>query len=60
MLDHHLGHPDVAAAVIGAIKAVLEDSDLRTPDHGGVAGAADMTAAIRSALVHSAENKTVS
>ncbi len=38
MLDHPLGDPDVAAAVIGAIKAVLEDSDLRTPDHGGVAG----------------------
>jgi tartrate dehydrogenase/decarboxylase/D-malate dehydrogenase len=59
MLDH-LGHPDAAAAIVAAITAVLEGSDLRTPDLGGTARTADMTIAISGALVDVPKNKTVS
>ncbi len=48
MLDR-LGRPDAASAIVSAITAVLEGSDLRTPDLGGTAGTADITIAIGGA-----------
>jgi len=49
MLDH-LGHPDAADDIVGAITRVLAESDIRTPDLGGTAGTAELTAAITDAL----------
>ncbi|WP_082909025.1 tartrate dehydrogenase [Mycolicibacterium iranicum] len=49
MLDH-LGHPDAADAVLRAIRDVLAETDVRTPDLGGTAHTSDMTAAIRDAV----------
>ncbi|MFC6880424.1 MULTISPECIES: tartrate dehydrogenase [Actinomadura] len=42
MLDH-LGHPEAAGDVTGAIAAVLAKTDLRTPDLGGTATTTDFT-----------------
>ena len=49
MLDH-LGHPDAAEAIVGAIREVLSDPELHTPDLGGKATTADVSAAILGAL----------
>lgn len=49
-----------SAAIVAAITAVFEGSDLRTPDLGGTAGTTDMTIAIRGELVDGTKNKTVS
>lgn len=49
MLDH-LGHPEAAADVLGAIEAVTADPSLHTPDLGGKANTEDVTRAILSAL----------
>jgi tartrate dehydrogenase/decarboxylase/D-malate dehydrogenase len=56
MLDH-LGHPDAADAIIGAIRRVLAETELRTPDLGGSAPTSEVTAAIRAQLptVHISE-----
>ncbi|MGW4398046.1 tartrate dehydrogenase [Amycolatopsis nivea] len=49
MLDH-LGHPEAAAAVVGAIEDVLRDTTIRTRDLGGSAGTADVARAVSEAL----------
>ena len=49
MLDH-LGHPEAAAAVEGAIETVLENTSLRTPDMGGKATTMELGAAIAEAV----------
>ena len=59
MLDH-LGHPDAAEAVMTAIRRVLAETDLRTPDLGGKAGTADVTAAILGELTRAYKSETVS
>lgn len=48
MLDH-LGHPDAAAAIMGAIESCLV-SGPRTPDVGGSANTEDMGKAIAAAI----------
>jgi tartrate dehydrogenase/decarboxylase/D-malate dehydrogenase len=60
MMLEHLGHPAAAEAVLDAIKRVLRESDLRTPDLGGTARTADVTAAILDVLKSCSQNKTVS
>src|SRR5262249_48336295 len=37
MMLEHLGHGQAAAAIVGAIEALLAESDMRTPDMGGKA-----------------------
>ncbi|CAN5357268.1 tartrate dehydrogenase [soil metagenome] len=60
MLDH-LGHPDAADAIVGAIRDVLAGSDLRTPDLGGTASTAELADAVLRALIaRGSKNKTVS
>ena len=49
MLDH-LGHPDAAQAVVGAIERVVEEGKVLTRDLGGKASTAEIGAAI-AALV---------
>jgi tartrate dehydrogenase/decarboxylase / D-malate dehydrogenase len=49
MLDH-LGHPEAAADVLGAVEAVTADPTLRTRDLGGTANTEDVTRAVLSAL----------
>ncbi len=49
MLDH-LGHPEAADAVTGAITTVLAESDVRTPDLGGTATTAEFTDRLVAAL----------
>ena len=49
MLDH-LGHPDAAAAIVGAIETVLRDKTAMTPDMGGTANTVDLGKAIEDAL----------
>jgi tartrate dehydrogenase/decarboxylase/D-malate dehydrogenase len=49
MLDH-LGHPEAATAIEGAIETVLETTPLRTPDLGGKATTSELGAAITDAL----------
>jgi tartrate dehydrogenase/decarboxylase/D-malate dehydrogenase len=53
MLDH-LGHPEAAEAILAAVRRVLSDADLRTPDLGGRATTTDVTSAILDALAHCA------
>ena len=52
MLDH-LGHPEAAAGVLGAIEDVIA-SGMRTPDLGGTADTAEVTEALVSALAERA------
>ncbi len=47
MMLEHLGHPDAADDVIGAIGRVLADGGVRTPDLGGTATTDELTGAIR-------------
>lgn len=47
MLDH-LGEPAAAATIVGAIEQVLRDSDVRTPDMGGLASTSELGKAIAS------------
>lgn len=49
MLDH-LGEAEAAAMVLRAIRTALGTTDVRTPDLGGTATTADMTAAVVAAL----------
>jgi tartrate dehydrogenase/decarboxylase / D-malate dehydrogenase len=49
MLDH-LGHPEAAAALEGAIAKVLAAGEPRTPDLGGKAKMTDLAEAIAAAL----------
>ena len=51
LMLEHLGHPDAAAAVVGAIERVLADpSAPRTPDIGGKATTEDVGKAIAAAV----------
>ncbi|MCB9959608.1 MAG: tartrate dehydrogenase [Rhodospirillaceae bacterium] len=50
MMLEHLGQPDAAAAVMGAIEAVLADGGTRTPDMGGKASTQDLGKAIAAAV----------
>ncbi len=49
MLDH-LGHPEAAAAILGAIETLFAESDLRTPDMGGSATTEELGKALAGAL----------
>jgi tartrate dehydrogenase/decarboxylase/D-malate dehydrogenase len=49
MLDH-LGHAAAAQALLDAVEDVLASSDVRTPDLGGKADTAAVTAAVLGAL----------
>ena len=49
MLDH-LGHPEVATAILAAVEQVLDSGDVRTPDLGGTANCAELGQAITDAL----------
>jgi tartrate dehydrogenase/decarboxylase/D-malate dehydrogenase len=49
MLDH-LGEPEAAAALMTGIERTLADGAVRTPDLGGSATSADMTAAVLAAV----------
>jgi tartrate dehydrogenase/decarboxylase/D-malate dehydrogenase len=50
MLEH-LGHPDAAGAVVGAIERVLADPAApRTPDIGGKATTVEVGKAIAAAI----------
>ena len=49
MLDH-LGHPDAAADVTGAMTAVLAETAVRTPDLGGSATTTEFTERLVEAL----------
>jgi len=53
MMLEHLGHPEAARAVVGAIERVVEEGKIRTRDLGGTAGTADVGQAI-AALVRDA------
>jgi len=51
LMLEHLGHPDAAAALVGAIERILADpSAPRTPDIGGKASTLDVGKAIAAAL----------
>ncbi len=50
MLDH-LGLPEAAATVTGAIEAVLAKTDVRTPDLGGTATTTEFTATLLEFVV---------
>jgi tartrate dehydrogenase/decarboxylase/D-malate dehydrogenase len=51
LMLEHLGHPDAAASVVGAIERVLADpSAPRTPDIGGKATTEDVGKAIAAAV----------
>jgi tartrate dehydrogenase/decarboxylase/D-malate dehydrogenase len=51
MMLEHLGHPDAAAAMMGAIEAVLTDTSApRTPDMGGRATTTELGRAIAAAI----------
>jgi tartrate dehydrogenase/decarboxylase/D-malate dehydrogenase len=49
MLDH-LGEPEAAAALMTGIERTPADGAVRTPDLGGSATTADVTAAVLAAL----------
>ncbi len=49
MLDH-LGEAVASRDIVGAIEQVLSEGHVRTPDLGGAATTADMTAAVTDAL----------
>ncbi|MDP2958915.1 MAG: isocitrate/isopropylmalate family dehydrogenase [Longimicrobiales bacterium] len=52
MMLEHLGHPEAAAAIVGAIEAVLDSGPAgpKTPDMGGTARTADLGKAIAEAV----------
>jgi hypothetical protein len=50
MMIGHLGHPEAEARILTAIEKVLSSGDVKTPDLGGKATTAQMTAAVRAAL----------
>jgi tartrate dehydrogenase/decarboxylase / D-malate dehydrogenase len=50
MMLEHLGHPEAAADVLGAIETVTADPSLHTRDLGGKANTEDVTRAMLSAL----------
>jgi tartrate dehydrogenase/decarboxylase / D-malate dehydrogenase len=50
MMLEHLGHPEAALAVVGAIERVLREESLRTPDLGGNADTITCGSAIADAL----------
>ena len=50
MMLEHLGHPEAAAAVMGAIEGLLAEGGPRTPDLGGQASTAELGQALAEAL----------
>ena len=50
MMVGHLGHPEAEARILAAIEKVLSSGDVKTPDLGGKATTAQMTAAVRAAM----------
>ncbi len=50
MMLEHLGHPEAAAAVVGAIERLLAEGGPRTPDIGGQASTGDLGQALAEAL----------
>jgi len=50
LMLEHLGHPDAARAVVGAIEGVLAEGKALTPDLGGKARTAEVGAAIAARL----------
>ncbi len=50
MMLEHLGHPEAAAAIVGAIEAVLAEKGLRTRDLGGPADTVTCGRAIADAV----------
>ena len=50
MMLEHLGHPDAAAAVMGAVSHVLAETGVRTPDLGGTASTREVTAELLAAV----------
>ena len=48
MLLDHLGHPDAAAAVVGAIERLVEEGKTLTRDLGGKASTAEVGQALAS------------
>jgi tartrate dehydrogenase/decarboxylase/D-malate dehydrogenase len=50
MMIGHLGHPEAEARILAAIEKVLSSGEVKTPDLGGKATTAQMTAAVRAAM----------
>jgi tartrate dehydrogenase/decarboxylase/D-malate dehydrogenase len=50
MMLEHLGHPEAAAQVVGAMEKVLGEGSTRTPDLGGTATTDELTDAVLDAL----------
>ena len=50
MMVDHLGHPEAARAIEGAIETVLAQGAPLTPDLGGSASTQDVGAAVAEAL----------
>lgn len=50
MMLEHLGHPDAAAAVMGAVSTVLAETGARTPDLGGTATTDEVATELLKAL----------
>jgi tartrate dehydrogenase/decarboxylase/D-malate dehydrogenase len=50
MMLEHLGHPEASALIVRAIETVLTDSQLRTPDMGGIATTLELGTAIEKVV----------
>ncbi|MFC5381198.1 tartrate dehydrogenase [Aquipuribacter nitratireducens] len=50
LMLEHLGEPEAGETVLGAVRRVLEDGEVRTPDLSGTATTRDMTDAVLGAL----------
>ena len=50
MMLEHLGHPEAAAAMLGAIERLLAEGGPRTPDIGGQASTGDLGRALAEAI----------
>ena len=50
MMLEHLGHPEAARAVVGAIEKVVEEGKTVTRDLGGKAGTTEAAAAVAALL----------
>jgi tartrate dehydrogenase/decarboxylase / D-malate dehydrogenase len=50
MMLEHLGHPEAAATVVGAIERVLKDGRVRTRDMGGVATTEELGRAVAAEI----------
>jgi tartrate dehydrogenase/decarboxylase / D-malate dehydrogenase len=50
MLLEHLGHPEAAAAVVGAVERVLKGGRARTRDMGGTASTEELGRAVAAEI----------